>query len=52
MHLHRAQLEYELREKLILLRERLLLAANNKKQLWELMLRFVCQPLRLCSATH
>ncbi len=38
MHLHRAQLEYELREKLILLRERLLLAANNKKQLWELML--------------
>ena len=38
MHLHRAQLEYELREKLILLRERLLLAANNKKHLWELML--------------
>ncbi len=38
MHLHRAQLEYELREKLILLRERLLLAANNQKQLWELML--------------
>jgi predicted nucleotidyltransferase len=38
MHLHRAQLEYELREKLILLRGRLLLAANNKKQLWELML--------------
>ena len=38
MHLHRAQLEYELREKLILLRGRLLLTANNKKQLWELML--------------
>jgi hypothetical protein len=38
MHLHRAQLEYELREKLILLRERLLLAAGNKKQLWELLL--------------
>ena len=38
LHLHRAQLEYELREKLILLRERLLLAANNKKLLWELML--------------
>jgi len=38
MHLHRAQLEYELREKLILLRERLLLAANDKKQLRELML--------------
>lgn len=38
MHLHRAQLEYELREKLILLRERLLLAGSNKKLLWELML--------------
>jgi hypothetical protein len=38
MHLHRAQLEYELREKLILLRSRLLHAANNKKLLWELML--------------
>jgi predicted nucleotidyltransferase len=38
MHLHRAQLEYELREKLILLRERLLLANRDKKQLWELML--------------
>jgi hypothetical protein len=38
MHLHRAQLEYELREKLILLRGRLLLAANSKKHLWELLL--------------
>jgi hypothetical protein len=38
LDLHRAQLEYELREKLILLRERLLLAVNNKKHLWELML--------------
>jgi hypothetical protein len=38
MHLHRAQLEYELREKLILLRGRLLAAAGNKKQLWELLL--------------
>ena len=38
MHLHRAQLEYELREKLILLRARLLLTANDKKQLWELLL--------------
>lgn len=37
MHLHRAQLEYELREKLILLRSRLL-AGTNKKQLWELLL--------------
>ncbi len=38
MHFHRAQLEYELREKTILLRERLLIAATNKKQLWELAL--------------
>jgi len=38
MHLHRAQLEYELREKLILLRSRLLLATGNKKRLWELLL--------------
>ena len=36
-HLHRVQLEYELREKLILLRERLLVA-GSKKQLWELLL--------------
>jgi hypothetical protein len=38
MHFHRAQLEYELREKTILLRERLLVAGTNKKQLWELLL--------------
>lgn len=38
MHLHRAQLEYELREKLILLRERLLLAAGDTKAMWELTL--------------
>jgi hypothetical protein len=38
MHLHRAQLEYELREKLILLRGRFLTAAGNPKQLWELLL--------------
>jgi len=38
MHLHRAQLEYELREKLILLRQRLLLADGDNKALWELML--------------
>jgi hypothetical protein len=36
MHFHRAQLEYELREKTILLRERLL-AGTNKKQLWEVL---------------
>jgi hypothetical protein len=39
MHLHRAQLEYELREKLILLRQRLLLAASDEKRAWDLMLR-------------
>jgi hypothetical protein len=38
---HRAQVEYELREKLLLLRQRVLLAANNKGQLWELMLRSI-----------
>jgi len=38
MHLHRAQLEYELREKTILLRERVLLASGNQKHLWELLL--------------
>jgi hypothetical protein len=31
MHLHRAQVEYELREKLILLRERMLLLTNDKQ---------------------
>jgi hypothetical protein len=41
MHLHRAQLEYELREKLILLRERLLIAGDDKKAIWELMLASV-----------
>ena len=38
MNLHRVQVEYELREKLILLRERVLLAAGNKNRLWELLL--------------
>ena len=36
MHLHRAQLEYELREKLILLRQRLLEAGDNDRALWDL----------------
>jgi hypothetical protein len=39
MQLHRAQLEYELREKLILLRQRLLLSAGDDKRTWDLMLR-------------
>jgi predicted nucleotidyltransferase len=38
MHLHRAQLEYELREKTILLRQKLLISGENKKHLWELLL--------------
>ena len=39
MHLHRAQLEYELREKLILLRQRLVLDASDDKRTWHLLLR-------------
>ena len=38
MNLHRAQLEYELREKLFLLRQHLLVSGSNEKQLWEVML--------------
>ena len=36
---HRVQVEYELREKLIVLRQGVLLAADDKTQLWELMVR-------------
>jgi hypothetical protein len=39
MHLHRAQLEYELREKTILLRQQLLLNSGRTRVLWELLLR-------------
>jgi predicted nucleotidyltransferase len=39
MHLHRAQLEYELREKLILLRQHLLTESGDEKRLWNLILR-------------
>jgi hypothetical protein len=39
MDLHRVQVEYELREKLILLRQHLLLAAESESRLWELLLR-------------
>jgi hypothetical protein len=38
---HRAQLEYELREKLFLLRQHMLLAASDEKKLWEVMLHSV-----------
>ncbi|MBV9182943.1 MAG: nucleotidyltransferase domain-containing protein [Acidobacteria bacterium] len=35
---HRFQLEYEIREKLVLLRQHLLLASHSENQLWEVML--------------
>ena len=41
MDLHRVQVEYELREKLILLRQHLLLADANEARLWEVVLRSV-----------
>jgi hypothetical protein len=40
-NLHRDQVEYELREKLMLLRQHLLLAAGNDSRLWEMLLRSV-----------
>ncbi len=39
MDLHRVQVEYELREKLILLRQHVLLASDNASRLWDLLLR-------------
>jgi hypothetical protein len=41
MHVHRVQVEYELREKLILLRQQVLLAAENEARLWDLLLHSV-----------
>ena len=41
MSLHRVQVEYELREKLILLRQQLLLVSDNNSRLWDLLLRSV-----------
>src|SRR5580692_7588228 len=40
-HVHRVQVEYELREKLILLRQQILLASGNNSRLWDLLLRAV-----------
>jgi predicted nucleotidyltransferase len=40
-HLHRVQVEYELREKLVLLRQHVLLAADNNSRLWDLLLHSV-----------
>lgn len=39
--LHRVQVEYELREKLALLRQHLLLALGNDSRMWDLLLRSV-----------
>jgi predicted nucleotidyltransferase len=41
MHVHRVQVEYELREKLILLRQQVLLAVGNDSRLWDLLLHAV-----------
>jgi len=41
MRLHRVQVEYELREKLILLRQHLLLAGDDERRIRELMIRSV-----------
>lgn len=41
MRLHRVQVEYELREKLMLLRQHLLLAGDSTSRLWEVMLHSV-----------
>jgi hypothetical protein len=38
---HRIQLEYELREKLVLLRQNVPLAAGNSKRMWEVLVRSV-----------
>lgn len=38
MHQHHVQVEYELREKLILLRQHILLAADNNSKLWDVLL--------------
>src|ERR1700693_3178315 len=40
-NLHRIQVEYELREKLALLRQHMLLASDNNSRLWELLIRSV-----------
>ncbi len=40
-NLHRVQVEYELREKLTLLRQHLLLASGDQSRLWDLLLQSV-----------
>ena len=41
LHRHHVQVEYELREKLVLLRQQLLLASGKKSRLWDLLVRSV-----------
>ncbi|HXJ85420.1 MAG TPA: nucleotidyltransferase domain-containing protein [Candidatus Binatia bacterium] len=41
MNLHRVQVEYELREKLLLLRQHLLVASDNESRLWDILLHSV-----------
>ncbi len=41
LHLHRVQVEYELREKLLLLRQQLLLTSNNRSRMCDLLVRSV-----------
>lgn len=41
MDLHRVQVEYELREKLMLLRQHILMADGNESRLWDLLLHSV-----------
>ena len=41
MRQHRIQVEYELREKLLLLRQQMVFASDNEKKLWDLLSRSV-----------
>jgi len=41
MHLHRVQVEYELREKLVLLRQHVLIAGGSNSRLWDVLLHSV-----------
>jgi len=41
MNVHRVQVEYELREKLVLLRQHVLVSANDDARLWDLLLHSV-----------
>jgi hypothetical protein len=41
MNVHRVQVEYELREKLVLLRQHVLVAVNDEARLWDVLLHSV-----------